>query len=77
MRSADKDSDFSTDYSQFDYRSDFSAPEPKAPEAEIPQSSTRQSAPTETETEEQQQEIRAQANEKAADEILKKRHEEQ
>lgn len=73
----DKDSNFSTDHSQFDYKSDFSASEHKAPEAEIPQSSTRQSAPTETETVEQQQEIRAQANEKAAAEILKKRNGEQ
>lgn len=71
----DKDSNFSTDHSQFDYKSDFSASEHKAPEAEVPQSasgtSASQSVPTEAEQVEQQQEIRAQANEKAADEILK------
>lgn len=77
----DKDSNFSTDHSQFDYKSDFSASEHKATEAEVPQSasgtSTSQSVPTEAEQVEQQQEIRAQANEKAAAEILKKRNGEQ
>lgn len=77
----DKDSNFSTDHSQFDYKSDFSASEHKATEAEVPQSasgtSTSQSVPTEAEQMEQQQEIRAQANEKAAAEILKKRNGEQ
>ena len=77
----DKDSNFSTDHSQFDYKSDFSASEHKATEAEVPQSasgtSASQSVPTEAEQVEQQQEIRAQANEKAAAEILKKRNGEQ
>lgn len=66
----DKDFDFGTDYSQFDYRSDFSAPEPQVP----PQASAQQSAQTEASAVQQEQEAQAQANEKAADEILQKRN---
>lgn len=68
--SADKDFDFGTDYSQFDYRPDFSAPEPQV----SPQASAQQFAQTEASAVQQEQEAQAQANEKAADEILQKRN---